>query len=70
MMVMLSAFIAFPLSFFVTKSWLNAFAYHIRLEWWFFVLSGLLVLAVAWLTVGYQTIKAARINPVKCLKDE
>lgn len=62
--------IAIPVSYFIARRWLDEFAYRIALEWWFFVGSGLLALLIAWLTVGLQTMKAARINPTQCIKDE
>ncbi len=49
--------------------WLNTFAYRIELQWWYFVLAGVLALVTAWLTVGSQAVKAARVNPVRHLKD-
>lgn len=62
--------IALPVSYFTAKSWLDRFAVRIDLEWWFFAASGVLALLIAWFTVGLQTIKAARVNPAKCIKDE
>jgi len=52
------------------NTWLQDFTYRINLEWWFFALAGLVTLAVALLTVSYQAIKAALMNPVKSLKSE
>ena len=69
-MVVIAIVIALPASYFLAKSWLDGFAFRIELEWWFFAGAGLLVLLVAWLTVGFQTFKAANANPVECLKDE
>jgi len=68
--VLAAIIIALPVSYYIAWSWLHSFAYRIELEWWIFVGSGLTALLIAWLTVGFQTIKAARINPVECLKDE
>ncbi len=48
----------------------TSLAYHIDLEWWFFAGAGFAALLIAWFTVGLQTVKAARVNPVDCLKDE
>jgi ABC-type antimicrobial peptide transport system permease subunit len=62
--------IALPIGYFIAKSWLDDFAYRIDLEWWYFISAGLLTLLIAWLSVGFQTIKAASVNPVECLKDE
>jgi hypothetical protein len=54
----------------MTKNWLDHFAFSIGLEWWFFIGAGSAALIIAWLTVGIHTIKAARINPVQCVKNE
>jgi len=69
-MVLTAILISLPVSYLIASSWLDDFAFHIELEWWFFVGSGLLALLVAWLTVGLQTVKAARVNPTQCLKEE
>jgi ABC-type antimicrobial peptide transport system permease subunit len=61
---------AIPLSWFMTSSWLEGFQYRIELRWWYFAISGVAALAIAWLAVSYQTIRAARVNPVECLKIE
>lgn len=68
--IFIALVIALPLSYFITKGWLNGFEYRIRLEWWFFASAGLLVLIIAWLTVGLQVLRAARVNPVVNLKDD
>jgi putative ABC transport system permease protein len=69
-MVIVAIAISIPLSYFITKNWLDGFAYHIDLEWWFFAGAGFAALLIAWFTVGLQTVKAARVNPVDCLRDE
>jgi putative ABC transport system permease protein len=51
-------------------SWLQDFAYRIDLDWWIFVLAGVLALLIALLTVSFQSIKAALMNPVKSLRSE
>ncbi|HET6543414.1 MAG TPA: ABC transporter permease [Chryseolinea sp.] len=68
--VLAAIVIALPLSYFMTRKWLDEFAYRIDLEWWYFAGSGILALLVAWFTVGLQTIRAARVNPTQCIKDE
>jgi putative ABC transport system permease protein len=62
--------IAWPVAFFIMNKWLQNFAYGIRLEWWTFILAGLLALAIAFLTVSYQSLRAARANPVDSLRYE
>lgn len=69
-MVLLANVIALPLSYWVAQSWLGSFAFSIGLSVWWFVGAGVLALLVAWVTVGMQTVKAARVNPVECLKME
>jgi len=62
--------IALPISYFIAQAWLDHFAFHITLRAWYFIAAGIIALAIAWTTVGLQALRAARINPVKCLKDE
>ena len=69
-MVLMAILIALPISYFMAQRWLEGFAYQTTIPWWIFVLAGLLALLIAWFTVGLQTVKAARVNPTVCLKDE
>ena len=68
--VLVSMLISLPVSYFITKNWLDSFAYRIDLSPWYFVSAGLITLIIAWLTVGVQAIKAATANPVKSLRFE
>lgn len=68
--VLLAMVIGLPLGYIVIKRWIEGFAYHITLEWWYFALAGIITLAIAWLTVGLQTVKAARTNPIESLRSE
>lgn len=69
-LVVIGISIAIPISFIISSQWLENFAYHIELEWWFFVGAALIALLVAWLTVSSQTIRAARIHPGQYLRHE
>lgn len=69
-MVLVSIAIALPISYFVAEDWLTGFTYRIPLEWWFFVGAGVMVISIAWLTVGIKTLSAARVDPVNCLSEE
>ena len=69
-MVLVSILIALPVGYYLVDIWLQRFAFRIDLETWFFVLSGLVALVIAWLTVGSQAIKAANVNPAQCLRNE
>ena len=68
--VLIANVIALPSAYFLSRYWLADFAFRIELEWWFFVAAGIAALTIAWLTVGSQAYKAARVNPTKCLRDE
>lgn len=69
-MVLTAIVIALPVSYFLVKNWLDNFAFKIPLELWYFIGAGLAALIISWLTVGFHAIKAARVNPAICLKDE
>ena len=69
-LVLIANGIAFPLAWWATSQWLEEFAYHIQVEWWMFVISGVSAIAIALATVSYQAIKAALMNPVKSLRSE
>ncbi|QDK77951.1 FtsX-like permease family protein [Spirosoma sp. KCTC 42546] len=69
-LVFVAILIASPLAWYGMNQWLQDFAYKIDIEWWMFALAGLLAVGVALLTVSFQSIKAALMNPVKSLKTE
>lgn len=69
-LVAIAAIIAFPVAWFVMHKWLMDFAYRISIQWWIFLLAGILASAVALITIGFQAIKAALANPVKSLRSE
>jgi putative ABC transport system permease protein len=50
--------------------WLQGFNYHINIEWWMFALGGFAILAIVFITVSFQSIKAAFANPIKTLRME
>lgn len=62
--------IAFPLGYYLMDSWLRRFAYHVEVEWWIFVLAGLVTLLIALVTISSRSIRAALMNPVDSLKSE
>jgi len=68
--VLIANIIAWPLAYYFLNHWLQAFAYHITIGIGIFLFSGLSTLVIALLTVGYQSIKAARANPVDSLRYE
>lgn len=62
--------IGIPLSWYLVREWLQNFAYRTGLDWWIFLVAGLLIVLLAIITVSYQTIKAALTNPVEALRYE
>ena len=69
-LVIFALLIAFPIAWWVMNKWLQNFAYHIDIRWWFFAIAGAIAVVISFLTVSYQSIKAARANPVKSLRSE
>ncbi len=69
-LILIAVVIAIPLSWYAVNRWLAGFAYHITVSWLLFAGASLAVLAIAWLTVSYESIKAAIANPVKSLSNE
>ena len=69
-LVLIAFVIAIPLAYWAMQTWLSDFAYRIDISVWPFLLAGGGALLIAWLTVSYQSIKAALSNPVDALRDE
>jgi ABC-type antimicrobial peptide transport system permease subunit len=69
-LVVAALVIAAPLAYYFMENWLADFAYRIAIPWWVFVLTGLVASSVAFLTVGFQSVKAALANPVESLRSE
>jgi predicted permease len=69
-LVLIATLIAFPVAWYFLKNWLEKYVYRIDIEWWYFALAALAAVAIALLTVSYQAIRAALMNPVTSLKTE
>jgi putative ABC transport system permease protein len=69
-LVLIAILIASPIAWYAMNQWLKDFAYKIDIEWWMFVGAGLLAIGIALLTVSFQSVKAALMNPVKSLRSE
>lgn len=69
-LVIIALFIAVPLAWYAMERWLQDFAYRIDIKWWIFILASFIAIGIAFLTISFQTIKAARANPVKSLRTE
>jgi len=68
--VFLAIILAIPSGLFIIQKWRENYPYKIEIPWWIFLISGFLALIFAWLSVGFQTMKAARQNPVEALRYE
>ena len=69
-LVLIALVLASPLAWWALSEWLGTFAYQTELAWWIFGLAGVMAVGIAFLTVSYQSIKAAMVNPVTSLKSE
>ena len=69
-LVGISCAIAFPVAFWALHKWLESYQYRVDINWWVFVLAGVLAMLIALVTVSFQAIKAALTNPVKSLRSE
>ena len=69
-LVLVAIVLASPVAWWAMSRWLQDFAYRIDVEWWVFALAGGLAVGIALLTVSFQSIKAALMNPVKSLRTE
>ena len=69
-LVIIAIVIASPLAWYAMNQWLKDFAYKIDIEWWVFALAGILAIVIALVTVSFQSMRAALMNPVKSLKTE
>jgi putative ABC transport system permease protein len=69
-LVVVAVLLATPVAWWAMRQWLTDFAYQIDMPWWVFALTGLLAIGIALLTVSFQSVKAALMNPVKSLRSE
>ncbi|MBS1665056.1 MAG: FtsX-like permease family protein, partial [Bacteroidetes bacterium] len=69
-LVVIAFLIATPVSWYFMAKWLKDFEYRIDIQWWIFVLAGIAAFLIALLTISFQAIKAAVMNPVKSLRTE
>ena len=68
--VLLANIVAWPVAYYFMLKWLQIFAYRINLDWWIFILAGVVALGIALLTVSYQAVRAATANPAETLRYE
>jgi ABC-type antimicrobial peptide transport system permease subunit len=69
-LVLFAIIISIPVAWLTMDKWLQKFAYRITIEWWMFLLAGIITIVIALATVSSQAIKAATANPVKSLRTE
>lgn len=69
-LVGIAILIAVPIGYWSIEKWLDDFAYRIDLDWWVFASAGLIAIGIAFLTVSFQSFRAAMSNPVKAIKAE
>jgi putative ABC transport system permease protein len=69
-LVLIANMIAWPLAWFIMNRWLQGFPYRININPLLFIVAGLLVVVIAFLSVGFQTLKASRVNPARTLRSE
>lgn len=69
-LVLFAFVIAVPLAWIGMNKWLQNFAFRTEISWWTFLSGGVIMIAIALLTLGFQTIKAAMANPVQSLRSE
>jgi len=69
-LLIMANFIAWPLGWWLMNSWLKDFAYRIQIHWLVFVLSGIIALTIALVTIGIQAVRAALSNPVQSLRTD
>ena len=69
-LILIAFVISVSLANYIIVEWTSKFAYQMSIHWFYFVLPGVLVLALGLLTVGAQSLRSARANPVDGLRRE
>jgi ABC-type antimicrobial peptide transport system permease subunit len=69
-LVFISCLVAFPVAWWAMHSWLQNYQYRIQIDWWVFVMAGLVAILISLATISVHAIRAAVANPVKSLRTE
>jgi predicted permease len=69
-LVAVSCLIAFPVAWWMMHNWLQSYQYRVGISWWIFLAAGISAMLIAWLTISFQSIRAATANPVTSLRSE
>jgi len=68
--ILIALLIATPIAYYFMEEWLREYVYRISIQWWLGILVGIFAIVLAFISVGFQSIKAALANPVKSLRTE
>ncbi|MDH5597477.1 MAG: ABC transporter permease [Cyclobacteriaceae bacterium] len=69
-LVVFAFILAAPVAWYLMDQWLEGFAYKTVIQWYQFILAGIISISIAWITVSYQAFKASIVNPIKSLRSE
>jgi putative ABC transport system permease protein len=69
-LILIAFGLSIPVAWFAMDRWLDGFAYRIDIGVTVFLIAGVSAMAISWMTVSYQSVKAAIVNPVKSLRSE
>jgi len=69
-LILVAVLIAVPVAWYAMDQWLQGFAYHVQVNWIVFLVASLAALLIAWITISYESVKAAVANPVSSLRME
>jgi len=69
-LVFIAVVMASPIAWYAMNKWLQNFEFKIEIQWWLFALTGILMAVIALITVSFQSVKAALMNPVKSLRSQ
>ncbi|NEM97048.1 ABC transporter permease [Pontibacter burrus] len=70
LLVLIAIVLAIPIAWYSMDKWLQDFAYRTELSWWIFAVAGLAAMTIALLTVSFQALKAAMLDPVKAIRTQ
>ncbi len=68
--IVIANLITWPIGYYIMAGWLENFAYKTTLGWWIFAIAGIIAFLLAIITISYQSVRAALLNPVKSLRTE
>ena len=69
-LVIIAMVIATPVAWWAMGKWLSNYQYAISISWWIFALAGIIAIVITLITVSFQSVKAALMNPIKSLRSE